>query len=136
MMMQKCDSVFNSTCVGSIALAIFITLLQGLCGMSFGKFALPQFDLIEYSILPPVQSFYLCLFFLGVLISTICDQETSAIHMALGSFYPNILCSGVLWPIEGMPIFLRKLVYFLPQAYTIDSLRCVLSRGKKKHFLK
>ena len=46
--MQNCDSVFNSTCVGSIALAIFITLLQGLCGMSFGKFALPQLDLIEY----------------------------------------------------------------------------------------
>lgn len=70
--------------------------------------------------------------FIGVLISTICDEETSAIHMALGSFYPNILCSGVLWPIEGIPIFFRKIVYFLPQAYTIDSLRCVLSRGKKK----
>ena len=57
MITQKWDSVFNSTCVGSIALAIFITLLQGLCGMSFGKFALPQFDLIEYRSAGPIILF-------------------------------------------------------------------------------
>lgn len=49
--------------------------------------------------------------------------------MALGSFYPDVLLSGVLWPIEGMPIFLRNIVYFMPQTFTIESLRCVLSRG-------
>jgi ABC-type multidrug transport system permease subunit len=52
--------------------------------------------------------------------------------MALGSFYPDVLLSGILWPIEGMPIFLRKIVYFLPQTFAIDSLRCVLSRGNLK----
>ena len=70
---------------------------------------------------------HLC--FIGLFISTICDEETSAIHMALGSFYPDVLLSGILWPIEGMPIFLRKIVYFLPQTFAIESLRCVLSRG-------
>lgn len=30
--------VFNIACHGSLALAVFITLLQGLCGMSYGKF--------------------------------------------------------------------------------------------------
>lgn len=29
--------VFNTACHGNLALVIFITLLQGLCGMSFGK---------------------------------------------------------------------------------------------------
>jgi hypothetical protein len=29
--------VFNIACHGSLALAVFITLLQGLCGMSYGK---------------------------------------------------------------------------------------------------
>ena len=31
--------VFNIACHGSLALAVFITLLQGLCGMSYGKFS-------------------------------------------------------------------------------------------------
>ena len=30
--------VFNIHCEGSLPLAIFITLLQGLCGMCYGKF--------------------------------------------------------------------------------------------------
>jgi hypothetical protein len=30
-------AVFNIPCEGNLALAVFITLLQGLCGMSFGK---------------------------------------------------------------------------------------------------
>lgn len=29
--------VFNIACNGSLTLAVFITLLQGLCGMSYGK---------------------------------------------------------------------------------------------------
>ncbi len=32
--------VFNIHCEGSLPLAIFITLLQGLCGMCYGKFFL------------------------------------------------------------------------------------------------
>lgn len=49
--------------------------------------------------------------------------------MALGSFYPDVLLSGALWPIEGMPVFLRKIVYCLPQTYAIESLRSVFARG-------
>lgn len=29
--------VFNTACHGNFALVVFLTLLQGLCGMSFGK---------------------------------------------------------------------------------------------------
>lgn len=29
--------VFNTACHGNLALAVFITLLQGLCGMSLGN---------------------------------------------------------------------------------------------------
>ena len=34
--------VFNIACHGSLALAVFITLLQGLCGMSYGKYREPS----------------------------------------------------------------------------------------------
>ena len=65
----------------------------------------------------------------GLLISTICDHETGAQHLAVGSFYPNILLSGVIWPLEGMSVYLRYMVYFLPQTYAIESLRNVFARG-------
>lgn len=92
--------VFQIPCVGSLSLAIFITLLQGMCGMSY-----------------------------GFVVSSLCDQETSAIHLSLGSFYPNLLLSGVLWPMEGMPIYLRYISYVLPQTYAVESLRNIFARG-------
>merc|ERR1712071_268738 len=92
--------VFQIPCIGSLTLAIFITLLQGMCGMSY-----------------------------GFVVSSLCDQETSAIHLSLGSFYPNLLLSGVLWPMEGMPVYLRYVSYFLPQTYAVESLRNIFARG-------
>ena len=35
----------------------------------------------------------------------ICHQD--AIQLSLGSFYPNLLLSGIIWPLEGMPDYLR-----------------------------
>nr|CAI5849586.1 unnamed protein product [Callosobruchus analis] len=71
-------AVFKVDCIGSVALVISMTLLQGLCGMCF-----------------------------GFVISAVCSQERNAIQLALGSFYPAILLSGVMWPIEAMPVGLR-----------------------------
>ncbi|XP_046646484.1 ABC transporter G family member 20-like [Daphnia pulicaria] len=94
-------AVFNIPCEGNLALAVFITLLQGLCGMSF-----------------------------GFLVSSICDSEISAIHLSLGSFYPTLLLSGIIWPIEGMTsTWMRSLSYSLPQTYAIEALRSVFARG-------
>ena len=71
-------SVFGVTCNGNLALVVILTLLQGMCGMCF-----------------------------GFVISAICELERNAIQLALGSFYPTLLLSGVIWPIEGMPFILR-----------------------------
>lgn len=70
--------VFGVTNNGDIVLVITLTILQGLCGMCF-----------------------------GFVISAICELERNAIQLALGSFYPTLLLSGVIWPIEGMPMYLR-----------------------------
>ena len=43
----------------------------------------------------------------GLVISALCDTENDAIQLALGSFYPNLLLSGIIWPLEGMPKELR-----------------------------
>lgn len=36
----------------------------------------------------------------GLLISTLVENEVGAIQMAMGSFFPILLLSGVLWPLQ------------------------------------
>lgn len=92
--------VFQVECKGNIVLVIFITILQGLCGMCF-----------------------------GFVISATCELERNAIQLALGSFYPTLLLSGVIWPIEGMPYVLRGISTFLPLTLATTALRSMMTRG-------
>ena len=55
--------------------------------------------------------------------SALCDNEQDAIQLALGSFYPNLLLSGIIWPLEGMLPELRYLSYILPQTYACEAMR-------------
>ena len=62
-------------------------------------------------------------------VSALCDNEQDAIQLALGSFYPNLLLSGIIWPLEGMLPQLRYISYILPQTYACEAMRGMLSRG-------
>lgn len=92
--------VFGVECKGNIIMVVVLTILQGLCGMCF-----------------------------GFVISAICELERNAIQLALGSFYPTLLLSGVIWPIEGMPLVLRYISTFLPLTLATTSLRAMMTRG-------
>ncbi|XP_049278576.1 ABC transporter G family member 23 isoform X1 [Anopheles funestus] len=92
--------VFGVTNNGEIGWIVILTILQGLCGMCF-----------------------------GFVISAICELERNAIQLALGSFYPTLLLSGVIWPIEGMPLVLRYVSLCLPLTLATTSLRSILARG-------
>ena len=50
-------------------------------------------------------------------------------HLALGSLMPNLLFSGIMWPMEGMPIALKYIAYSMPMTYAVESLRNILSHG-------
>lgn len=41
----------------------------------------------------------------------------------------NILLSGVIWPVEGMPIVLRYISLGLPLTMATSALRSMLTRG-------
>ncbi|XP_046993217.1 ABC transporter G family member 20 [Schistocerca americana] len=92
--------VFGVQCKGDIGWVVVLTILQGLCGMCF-----------------------------GFVISAICELERNAIQLALGSFYPTLLLSGVIWPVEGMPIVLQYISLGLPLTMATTGLRSMLSRG-------
>ena len=82
--------VFGVECKGDIGWVIILTILQGLCGMCFGKF-IKSFYIIKKKFEKWYLNFY---FYLGFVISAICELERNAIQLALGSFYPTLLLSG------------------------------------------
>ncbi|XP_011601387.1 ABC transporter G family member 20 isoform X2 [Takifugu rubripes] len=92
--------VFNMPNEGSLVLIIILIVLQGVTGISF-----------------------------GLVISSAIDDEQSANQAALGIFYPNLIISGIIWPVECIPYPLRYISLALPQTYASEALRCIMYRG-------
>lgn len=93
-------AVFEVPYKGPLIWVILLVLGQGFCGMT-----------------------------LGVIFSAVCEEESSAIQLALGSVYPMLILSGIIWPLEAIPEWLRYVSICLPQTYAAEAMRCVLSRG-------
>jgi len=91
---------FKIPCRGPFFWLALLTLLQGLAGMSF-----------------------------GFLISSLCDTQAVAMQLSIGSFYPNLLLSGILWPLEGMPPLLKRISLFLPNTLACVAMRDIMLRG-------
>ncbi|XP_045926477.1 ABC transporter G family member 23 isoform X1 [Micropterus dolomieu] len=92
--------VFKIPNEGSLVLVIILIVLQGITGISF-----------------------------GLVISAAIDDEQSANQAALGIFYPNLIISGIIWPVECIPYPLRYISMALPQTYASEALRCIMYRG-------
>nr|XP_043909241.1 ABC transporter G family member 20 [Solea senegalensis] len=92
--------VFKMPNEGSLVLVIILIVLQGITGISF-----------------------------GLVISAAIDDEQSANQTALGIFYPNLIISGIIWPVECIPYPLRYVSLALPQTYASEALRCIMYRG-------
>jgi ABC-type multidrug transport system permease subunit len=65
----------------------------------------------------------------GLLVSTYADDERMAMQIGLGAFFPALLLSGVIWPLEGIPVPLVYISYCLPSTWTAEAMRSVFSRG-------
>jgi ABC-2 type transport system permease protein len=66
---------------------------------------------------------------LGILLSSLARRESQAIQFFPLIVLPGFLLSGVFWPIEAMPVWLRPVSYIVPVTYAVDGLRSVLLRG-------
>src|SRR5665647_2824162 len=42
---------------------------------------------------------------------------------------PAFLLSGVFWPIQAIPAWLRPVSYIIPTTYAVDAVRSVIIRG-------
>lgn len=65
----------------------------------------------------------------GLLISTMTNEETGAIQISIGSFFPMLLLSGILWPLESIPTGLRYFAYILPTTWSAEAMRSLMLRG-------
>ncbi|KAF5272003.1 hypothetical protein FQR65_LT04984 [Abscondita terminalis] len=91
---------FDITMKGSVFLIITFTLTTGLCGMCG-----------------------------GLAVSSWCATERNAVYLLLGAFFPLIIVSGILWPLEAMNYYLKIVSSCMPLTMPIDSLRNVLQKG-------
>ena len=66
---------------------------------------------------------------LGFVLSSVAKNEFQAIQFMPIILFPQILLSGVFWPIEAVPDLLRPVSYCLPLTYAVEGLRSVMIRG-------
>jgi ABC-2 type transport system permease protein len=67
---------------------------------------------------------------LGVLISSVSENQGQAIQLALMSLLPQVLLSGMIFPVASMAASIRWISYLLPLTYFTQISRGVMVRGE------
>jgi len=66
---------------------------------------------------------------LGILLSNLARTEGQAVQFVPFIILPVFLLSGVFWPIQAIPVWLRPLSYLVPPTYAVEACRAVLLKG-------
>jgi ABC-2 type transport system permease protein len=67
---------------------------------------------------------------LGVLIAAVTNSQLAAMLAALaGTMLPNVLLSGLIFPISSMPRILQLLAYIVPARWFIEIVRGIMLKG-------
>lgn len=67
---------------------------------------------------------------IGILASTFARNEFQVLQFIPIVIIPQALLSGMVWPIENMPAYLRPLAYIMPLTYANRALRDVMLKGQ------
>ncbi|XP_075228584.1 ABC transporter G family member 23-like [Lycorma delicatula] len=92
--------LFDNPMVGSVTLISGLLTLIGMNGMAY-----------------------------GLMCAVICDSDMAATLMGLGSFFPLVLLSGMVWPMEGMHYLLQGVGWLLPLTLSTESFRAISARN-------
>jgi len=66
---------------------------------------------------------------LGCFLSNFARSEFQVVQFIPIVIIPQIVLSGVFWPLQSVPEFLRPLSYILPLTYSCEALRAVMLKG-------
>ncbi|CAF1648649.1 unnamed protein product, partial [Didymodactylos carnosus] len=89
--------VYKIPCMGNLIYVALLCFAQGFCGMTF-----------------------------GLVVSSIFVTEINAHQVTISTFYPVLLLCGILWPLEGQPLGMRKITTWLPMTKPVDAMRGIL----------
>jgi ABC-2 type transport system permease protein len=67
---------------------------------------------------------------LGIFLSAFARNELQAIQFIPVVILPQVLLSGLLWPVQDMPGWLQAIARLMPLTYAIDALTDIMIRGK------
>ncbi|MEM3342128.1 MAG: ABC transporter permease [Thermoplasmata archaeon] len=65
---------------------------------------------------------------IGIFFSAYSQNEFQAVQLLPLVMFPSILLSGLFWPVESIPSFIRPLSYIVPLRWGIEALRDVMLR--------
>ena len=66
---------------------------------------------------------------MGVMVSTLSQSQGEAIQLALMLLLPQIMLSGMIFPLESMAASVRWIGYLLPLTWFIEGMRGIFLRG-------
>jgi ABC-2 type transport system permease protein len=67
---------------------------------------------------------------LGIFLSAFARNELQAIQFIPIVILPQVLLSGLLWPVQDMPGWLQAIARAMPLTYAIDALTDIMIRGR------
>jgi ABC-2 type transport system permease protein len=66
---------------------------------------------------------------LGMLLSISARSELQALQMVPFIVLPTFLLSGIFWPAEAIPPWLRPFTYLFPPSHAVEAVRSIVGRG-------
>ncbi len=66
---------------------------------------------------------------LGILLSNLAKREGQAVQFVPFIILPVFLLSGIFWPIQAIPVWIRPLSYLVPPTYAVDACRSIFLKG-------
>lgn len=69
---------------------------------------------------------YLCL---GLLLSTVARTQQQANQLSMLVFLPNMILSGFMFPVEGMPHWAQGISHLVPLTYFLQIVRGIVMKG-------
>ena len=66
---------------------------------------------------------------LGIFLSAFARNELQAIQFIPIVIIPQVLLSGLLWPVQDMPGWLQAIARIMPLTYAVDAMTNIMIRG-------
>ncbi len=133
---------------GQFMISAILLLLQGICGMSYGTSCLIRLrtkfkTFIDKKNLKDLQCRHSATMRSKVRQlswNSLCNRSAQfsfslsfafilVLQIAVGTIFPSLLISGIIWPIEAMPAWVKVLTNISPITYTGIAMRDVACRG-------